>query len=312
VGPRPTRWLTVPVLAAVAVTAGCRTNSHQSASPQPGARSGAEQVVEPTRRLYFETYEGGFALRSITLGRRAVKRRIARVPTEGAEVAATRANVFWASCSAVQPDRLYRFDRSGGHRRLLVRKLDCPPGLAVAGGRVYWISDANIGRISVGGTGLERTFMHATRRDLGGVADGLATDGTYLYFTRCRRPVSTIGRVRLDGSGVDRRFISLAYKYFCPQPIAYAAGHLYWLWTDENTTAGRSFIGRASTDGTQVEPTWLEVGTGGGAHIAAGGGRVFWEWGGGAGSPVCIGEASLTGRIVARRFLCRAETIAVD
>lgn len=219
-------------------------------------------------------------------------------------------HVFWASCTTIPPDRLFRIDPARGTRQALVARLDCPDGVVVARGWVYWASDATIGRVKPDGSGLNRSLVTATHSDAGGVADGLATDGNYLYFSRCRCPTSTIARVRLDGSGLDRDFISIPYRYFCPMSLSYAAGHLYWMWTDDNTPAGRSYIARASTSGDQLDPKWLDLKSSGNFNTAVVDGRLYWEWGGGAGSPVCVGEASLRRRILRKQFLCGAQTVA--
>ena len=85
--------------------------------------------------------------------------------------------------------------------------------IALAGPYVYWSTEAGlkdrgeITRSTVDGSHVRRRFIVPPQEQGGGVADGLASDGRYLYFTRCGD--DTIGRAGLNGGHVDLRFISL-------------------------------------------------------------------------------------------------------
>ena len=135
------------------------------------------------------------------------------------------------------------------------------------------------------------------------IAEGLASDGRFLYFTRNGPHCSngSIARVRLDGHGLRTNYIVLPGRH-CPQDLAYANGFLYWT---EIGQGGRGFIGRASVDGANVRAAWLtlSVGTSGGPwDVTADARDVFWTWGGNGG-PIVIGRASTSGRLLDARFL---------
>jgi hypothetical protein len=127
------------------------------------------------------------------------------------------------------------------------------------------------------------------------VADGLATDGTHLFFSRCLD--NTIGRVNLDGSHVDQQFLVLAHKS-CPQGLAVAGNHLYW------TELAIGTIGRATLGGAGANRRWLNVHTTQGPfQVAADGAHIYWSWGGVAGSPAFTGRADANGSHRDRTFL---------
>ena len=84
---------------------------------------------------------------------------------------------------------------------------DGPSGIAVAGGRIYWSAGPAIFAGSLDGY-LEDILYWGYGS--GTVIRTIAVDGTYLYFS-WRDPyfsTNTIGRVALDGSGYDERFVA--------------------------------------------------------------------------------------------------------
>lgn len=254
-------------------------------------------------------YQNGDSIWRVALRGQRNKVHILRVDSDIGGVATTSEYFAWAShrgCVRVEGgtprlapcNGLYRMNRDGSNRVRLVARLFAPDDIVVAGNRAYWIDLDKIGRVNLDGTNVERSFVRAVKEDAGGVGEALATDGTYLYFTRCG--AGAIARVRLDGTGLDRTFISLGGEPCRASSLAYAAGYLHWGELDDN---GRQLIGRATVDGKRVQPGWLDAGPLGGYELAAGAGMLFWEWGGGASSPSYIGQASLDGKILNRRFV---------
>ena len=68
----------------------------------------------------------------------------------------------------------------------------------------------------------------------------------YVYWANCG--TDTIGRADLDGTNVNRSFITGAED---PLGVAVDAGHVYWANTATDT------IGRADLDGTNVNPRFI-------------------------------------------------------
>lgn len=182
----------------------------------------------------------------------------------------------------------------GGAARTLVSRLDTPVGLVSAGGWLFWADQHAIGRVRPDGASLTRRFVTPRQEAGGGVADGLATDGRRLFFSRCQD--SEIGEVAVTGRGLDTRFVTLPGRA-CPQALAVGGGHLYW-----TGIGGR--IGRATLAGRGASTAWLDVRTSQGPfNLAADNANLYWDWGGVAGAPAHVGTAAVSGTRLRPRFL---------
>jgi hypothetical protein len=186
-------------------------------------------------------------------------------------------------------------------------------GVAIAGGQIYWTSTAckivpgrgcwwapsspaAIVRANEDGTGVDDQFitdLAIPRSPPVLTADpcSIAVDGKYIYWTNAaewRKPVP-IGRANLDGTGVNKHFITGVTNGFCG--IAVAGGHIYW-------TNGR-FVGRASIDGTGVNRRFIRT-PGGSCGIAVYHGHIYWGQSTDRPPPsiTMIGRANLDGSAV--------------
>jgi hypothetical protein len=116
---------------------------------------------------------------------------------------------------------------------------------------------------------------------------GIAVAGKYIYWiyaAESPKPV-TIGRAKLDGTGVNKRFITGVPNGFCG--IAVAGGHIYW-------TNGR-FLGRANLDGTGVNRRFIST-PGGACGVAVYRDHIYWGQSTGRGAHLpTIGRANLNG-----------------
>jgi hypothetical protein len=204
--------------------------------------------------------------------------------------------VFWTFEAGLHNrGALMRAPRNGGHVRRLVGRLDAPASIIAVHGFVYWADRREIGRVALDGSHLQRHFLNLPQEFGGGVADGLATDGRHLFFSRCLD--NEIGRANLDGTHVDRRFLVLNSKS-CPQGIALAAGHLYW------TELALGTIGRATVSGHHANRRWLNIRTDQGPfQVAADSAHVYWSWGGVNLSPAFSGRANADGSHLEPGFL---------
>ena len=264
------------------------------------AGSGARAATaHASSALYFETQTGParFGIEKLDLSApRSSTQVVALRNANVFGIALGRRAIYWSTESGPR-DRgsIMRAPLDGGRPRRLVGDVPDPGSVVVVGDHVYWDDRDAIGRVALDGSHLQRQLIRLPEEPGGGVADGLASDGGHLYFSRCAD--DTIGRAALNGSLVDLQFISLRART-CPQGLAIAAGHIFW------TELGRGMIGRARADGVGVNVRWLRVRSRQGPfQVAVGDGHVYWTWGGENGSPSYTGRARLKRSHLDRRFL---------
>jgi hypothetical protein len=209
-------------------------------------------------------------------------------------IAVTGGRLFWITESGMTDSLHYVPLNSTQAPRALVSGLPFPDALVAAGGWLYWVDQDAIGRVRPDGAQLDKRFLVLPQENGGGEAEGLATDGSHLYFTRCQD--GTIGRVDLSGAALRMAFIRLP-GLSCPQGLAVGNDHLYW------TELG-GHVGRATLQGTGASQTWLNTGEGNGPfNVTADGTNLYWDWGGGAGTPQYVGTARVAGTGVRTHYL---------
>ena len=207
-----------------------------------------------------------------------------------------------------------------------------PYGLAVAGAHIYWLNGHSIGRANINGTRINQNFITVAPRVSFIQTFGLAVDTTHIYWTNYFESPGTapargaIGRANLDGSGVNRHFITgltishvkygRVFKSF-PAGLAVDRAHIYWTNADHayGYAPHGGTIGRANLDGTGANRQFI-TGTGltnGGMAVDAT--HIYWpnrgsNFGGGS-----VGRANLNGTGVDQGFITAVSdpgTIAVD
>jgi hypothetical protein len=221
--------------------------------------------------------------------------KIAKTGNEGVTgMTIASGKLFWATLTGSH-DTISFANQNGGSVHVLVRNLNTPRGLVSVGGWLFWVDENAIGRVHPNGTGLNRKFIKLPQEAGGGVADGLATDGHHLFFSRCQG--HEIGRVDLTGAHKNLSFIKLAAKA-CPQGLGVGNSHVYWA-----DLSG--FVGRANLTGSGANGKWLNIHAAGEGpfNVAADNAHVFWDWGGAAGSPVHTGRATVGGTGLNKSFL---------
>ena len=248
--------------------------------------------------LYYETQSStGMAIARLSLSGPAITTQIVALGNVGVfGIATAGPYVYWVTQSGPQ-DRgaIMRATTAGADVRRLVGGLPAPSAIAVAGGFLYWSDQTAIGRVALGGSHVQRRFLVMPQEQGGGVADGLASDGTHLYFSRCTE--DAIGRIDLSRRQVTPSFIAAGPKS-CPQGLAVAGGHIFW------TQLGSGTIGRAGLDGRQPDGRWLNVHSQQGPfQLAADAVHVYWTWGGVDGSPAYAGRVNANRSHLDRRFL---------
>jgi hypothetical protein len=182
---------------------------------------------------------------------------------------------------------------------------------------VYWTLDSGIGRADLDGTHIDQDFVRLgcpletrpskapppTFCDPG----ALAVDASHFYW-RSRptySPVSdAVARANLDGTGVDRNFIS--GDWVGGYDIAVDAEHVYW---DTGICCSEGTIARANLDGTGAELSFLSFISGYAVTLAVDDAHIYWTNDDGT-----IGRANLDGTGRNENFIVtvHADDIAVD
>jgi hypothetical protein len=249
-------------------------------------------VARSSASLYYETTtsDGTLAIAKLNLTGPRTSSEIVDVGDANVfGIAVGAPYVFWTTeAGANDRGNVMRATLTGHGVRPLLAGLAAPDAVIAVNGFVYWSDRNAIGRVALNGSHFDRRFIVLAPEKGGGVADGLATDGTHLYFSRCLD--DSIGRADLDGRHVIRSYVSTGGHASCPQGIAVGGSDLYW------TELRAGTIGRAGLDGRGVDGRWLSVRTDEGPfQVVADAAHVYWTWGGIAGSP------SWTGRVNADR-----------
>jgi virginiamycin B lyase len=177
-----------------------------------------------------------------------------------------------------------------------------PIGVAVDGAHVYWVNMSRtnenpygdaIGRANLDGSGVDPSFITGPSFLTG----GLAVDAAHIYWADDYE-ARGINRAKLDGSSVERGFISVRY----PSALAVDAEHVYWA---APTSAGPnpigpSFpgaIGRANLDGSGVDQGFI-TGATAPTGVAVDAAHIYWINYTGK-----IGRANLDGSGVDQSFI---------
>jgi len=231
-------------------------------------------------------------------------------------VALDRKHIYWAELLGGKVGRpaegggIGRANRdgSGVNAKFITTPGERGCGVAIAGSHIYWASGGAIARANVDGTGVELQFIpdlgiprSTSPTSNGGGPCGIAVAGKYIYWMNTvegARPV-TIGRANLDGTGVNKRFIT-GVTPGCG--IAVVGGYIYW--TNGGFVESRYAIGRANVDGTGVNQRFIRT-AGGPCGVAVYQGHIYWgEWKGGFAHPsTTIRRANLNGSAVKNQFI---------
>ena len=227
-------------------------------------------------------------------------------------IATANRRIFWTTvgsdATGGYESSLMSASASGKGVRTLASGLPITISLVATHGYVYWPDEAGIGRVALDGSHLDRSYIPLPAEEGGGVADGLAIEGKYVYFSRCQD--GTIGRAALDGRSTRQDLVAMGWPN-CPQALAASNGRVYWA---ELGDAGESYgrIGSAGLNGSDVDEASLVTNSEQGPFgLAAGGGFIFWSWGGGAGSPEYIARSRLNGSKANSQFAAGGSTIAL-
>ncbi len=142
-------------------------------------------------------------------------------------------------------------------------------GVAVNSTYIYWTNEDTftIGRANLDGTDVDENFI------TGLLANAVAANDKFIYWTETGAGTDSIGRARIDGTEFDPTFISNLTN---AGGIAVDAKHIYW--TNGGTTTTNAAIGRANLAGTIVDPTYIPGRPGDGDYngVAVDSKYVYW------------------------------------
>jgi virginiamycin B lyase len=197
--------------------------------------------------VYWTNYNSGTIGRAHLDGS-GVRQNFITGASSPTDVAVHGKHIYWANLLTIGRANL---DGSGVDQNFITGANFRPQGLAVDGKHIYWTnlpisgppSDSTIGRAKLDGSAVNQNLIAGLN-----VSYGVAVDGKHIYWgeqphTTSNGTISangTIGRANLDGSGVDRNFITAEVS---PGGIAVHGKHIYW--GDERLTDPNSTIGRA-------------------------------------------------------------------
>ena len=161
---------------------------------------------------------------------------------------------------------------------------------------VYWSQRNAVGRANLDGSDAAQSFIAPA-----GYPQGVAVDGQYVYWANAWG--DSIGRAKIDGTGIDQALLSPATAGGTPQGVAVDGQHIYWANLVDNA------IGRANLDGTGVDQTFI-TGASAPQGVAVDGQHVYWTNTSGT-----IGRANLDSSNVDQSFITGADipdAVAVD
>jgi hypothetical protein len=197
---------------------------------------------------------------------------ISTSPLPVGDVAVDADHIYWGSSGAIARanldgtgvDRSFIADAGGGDIAVDAEHVYWSEGFCSPGPPCTW----TIARADLDGTNVEQSFIS----DLLGAADhnepfrvptGLAVDEGHIYWGVLTgtygRAIGRIGRANLDGTSVDRSFITGADHL---ADVAVGAGHVYWShevrFPRQTTGDEDPRIGRANLDGTGVDQAFVD------------------------------------------------------
>jgi hypothetical protein len=174
-------------------------------------------------------------------------------------IAVNGSSIFWSTI----PGPIGRADLNGSNvNKEFITAASQPCGLALDSGHVYW-ANQSLSTTYIGRIGLDGNFPQPEYVKLGvAFPCGVAVNSSNIFWADFGflSGGTRIGRSNISGEGVDLSFIAGA-----SQPCGVAldsSSHLYWANAEANT------IGRANTDGTSVNQSFVATGSGGPCGVA--------------------------------------------
>lgn len=127
-------------------------------------------------------------------------------------------------------------------------------------GHVYWTTGNGIGRAEYNGNNFEPNFITGLDAPLAVTADAehVYWADRYTYYPDGVTGYYTIGRANLDGSGIDRTFITGLLNL--PHGLAVDESAVYWTASDDDDIGHSPLTGGLATFDGLVDEFWFSVG----------------------------------------------------
>ena len=138
-------------------------------------------------------------------------------PVQSCGVAVDSGHVYWADIADGNPAYIGRAGLDGGSKQLTyvtIPGASFPCGVAVNSANIFWTEPGilgggtRIGRVSVGGSGADPSFIGDASTPC-----GIAAFGQQLFWTN--NGTGTIARANTDGTGVNQAFIAIGPSQPC-------------------------------------------------------------------------------------------------
>lgn len=241
--------------------------------------------------IYWTDSDSGTVGRA-SLDGSAVGRAFISDPVNPWGIVANSGHLFWTD---VNRGTISRSRLNGrGLTRSFVRIPDGwtpdPRNLALDGRHLYWSHGNNfIGRSKINGRKAQPRYVDTRSSSVWGVA----VSSRHIFWTSndpAFDPPPRLGRARLNGTRVNRRFIESPSG---PGDVVRHRGFIYW--TNSNTGS----ISRARLDGTAIRRRFVTTGKGVVSSVAVAGNYIYWT------DHVrgTIGRARLDGSGIRRNFI---------
>ncbi len=171
-------------------------------------------------------------------------------PAGGVGIAVDGQHIYWTNGSSIERANL---DGSDVNPQF-VQTGEGAELLAVDALHIYWAvrGGSHIGRANLDGSQPNSQFMSTINPGgPGSSVQGLAVDGSYLYWVDSGPHTQSIGRAKLDGTAVNQSFIETAPDN--PTALAVSSQHIYWA-SPERILGSGGDLGQANVDGSDVSP----------------------------------------------------------
>jgi hypothetical protein len=228
-------------------------------------------LAKPTR-LLFHAFSGGRGyFEQARLSGNGKARLLFRHQNEPFVAVGTHTHIVWIN----EPDRFSKTailiaTDTGHNQHVLVHHVPNAENLVLAGRYVYWDGLHWVGRIRLDGSHMTRRFIRLPSESGGGVADGMTTDGQYLYFTQCE---GRIGKVPIatasSGGAVTWLVVDPSDRNFCAQSVAWSGKYLFY--SDD------SGIGRIGVNGSGRNDHWRRVPSAAESTLVADQRHLYWD-----------------------------------
>lgn len=215
-----------------------------------------------------------------------------------AQAASSERHLYWTVADEDDPSIGRAKVNGSGVNQNFISGLGLTFGIAANTNNLY-LGNSNEDQLGIDRTKLDGSSVVKSLIKSDRPVYGMVTDSKYVYWAGAGKdqPEMTIGRARLDGSGINRKFIT--------KPVAEDDSviglttdgkYIYWMMAEEQGESGS--IGRAKLDGSGAKLGFIKLGSFG-FGLTTSSGYLYWTDPGRS----TIGRAKSNGTAVNRSFI---------